>query len=239
MLKWAKTNIFSHPLRVGVFRPLVDGERDGSDEGDTSERGGNACVLGCVQLAMRMRMRNQGKAKRSGHAVKADRRTSEEASNALGVVGRFHAMQRAIIRVCLHASLDTVERKGCDSRQDAGAGGSYLGTVALYPGTPLFFANTVLLLRHGTSPNGGSCDILETGLSGHGSRSARVYCVWRVGSFRQWPRDEDQSHQRGRDTMASAADKRCAIKILNSEDSVGCLGRDRQSDTVIRERKSS
>jgi hypothetical protein len=27
--------------------------------------------------------------------------------------------------------------------------------------------------------------------------------------------DEDQSHQRGRDTIASVTDKMCAIKLLN------------------------
>lgn len=84
-------------------------------------------------------------------------------------------MQCAIIRVGLHASLNTVKGKGGDGRQDAGGGGSDLGTVALYPAAWLFLINTVLL-RHGASLYEGSSNILETRLSGHGSRSAGLYC---------------------------------------------------------------
>jgi len=85
-------------------------------------------------------------------------------------------MQGAIIRVGLHASLDTVEGKGGNSRQYAGGGSCYLGTVALYPSTLLFFVDTGMLLRlrHGANPSGSSGDILQTGLGGHGS--AGVYC---------------------------------------------------------------
>lgn len=124
-------------------------------------------------------------------------------------------MSCAVVGVGLHAGLDAVEGKGGDGGQDAGARGSDLGAIALYPAARLFFANTgdTVLLRHGASPEGSSGDILEAGLSGHGSRSAGG--VLREMSFRQWPRDEGQSHRRGRDTVASAANKKGAIKIPN------------------------
>jgi hypothetical protein len=44
MLKWTKPDILGHPIRVDVFRALVDGERNGSDEGNTGEGSGNTWV---------------------------------------------------------------------------------------------------------------------------------------------------------------------------------------------------
>jgi len=41
MLEWTKADVFGHPIRIDVFRALVDGERYGSDKGNASEGGGD------------------------------------------------------------------------------------------------------------------------------------------------------------------------------------------------------
>lgn len=53
MLEWAKANIPSHPVGVNVFRALVDGEGNGSDESDAGEGSGNTYMLVKAELAAR------------------------------------------------------------------------------------------------------------------------------------------------------------------------------------------
>lgn len=53
MLEWAKANIPGHPVGVNVFRALVDGEGNGSDESDTGEGSGNTYMLVKGELAAR------------------------------------------------------------------------------------------------------------------------------------------------------------------------------------------
>lgn len=58
-------------------------------------------------------------------------RTTKEASQLLGLVRMPHTVHESRVFVCLHASLDAIERERGDGRQDAGCAGCDLGAIAL------------------------------------------------------------------------------------------------------------
>lgn len=60
--------------------------------------------------------------------------TSKKTAQVLGSIGVLDAINESIILICLHTSLDAVERESGQGGKDAGRAGGYLGPVAFDKG---------------------------------------------------------------------------------------------------------
>lgn len=69
--------------------------------------------------------------------------TAKEASEFLGLVCMPYTVHKAVVLVGLHTSLDAVEGKSCQRREDTGCAGCHL--------CPISF-DEPFMLRHGVSP---------------------------------------------------------------------------------------